>query len=208
MTDWMTETDMLELDTPSREPSAEYAPVFGSRDEQTIHEDQRWMAYVARLAPDDRRAVFLLPDELPDAQSGPQQIRSAIKVAIRRAFSSPQFRIEDYELGKIQGEMRVLLPQGIELRYHFNNELGWKATVVINSGGEERSFPAYYRRACMNPVRRAAIGGEVDTSEVLFAPLDREEIQRIAANPELDRMTAQALRRLYRQYKMLSGQDR
>jgi hypothetical protein len=201
-----TETNLSELDAPTRETSAEHAPVFGRGDEQAIHKDQSWMAYVARLAPADRRAAFLLPDELPGDQSGPQQIRSAIEVALRRAFASPQFRIEDYELGKIQGEMRVLLPQGIELRYHFNNELGWKATVVISSGSQERSFPAYYRRACMNPVRRAAIGGELDTSEVLFTPLDGEEIQRIAANPELDRMTAQALRTLSAQYKMLSGQ--
>ena len=210
MTDWTTETDMLELDTLSREPSAENGPVLGRPAEQAILEDQMWPAYVARLTLDDRGAAFLLPDELPDARSSPQQIRTAIEIAIQRAFSGPQMRIDDYALGRIQGEMRVLLPQGIELHYHFNNELGWKATIVTNFEGEERSFPAYYKRACMNPVRRVAIGSEVDTdtSEVVFTPIDGEEIQRIAANPELDRMTSQALRRLYAQYKMLSKQGR
>jgi hypothetical protein len=204
MTDWTTETDLSELDASTRETSAKYAPVLGRGDEQAIHKDQRWTAYVARLVPDDHRAAFLLPDEAPDLHAKPQQIRHAIGLATRRALGNQPLRIEDYELGRIQGEMRVLLPQGRELRYQFKDELGWKATIVIGAGREERAFPAYYRRACMNPARYVAIGGELDTSEVVFTALDGEEIQRIAANPELDRMTIQALRRLYRQYKVLS----
>lgn len=206
MTDWTNETDELELDTLSKGPAPEHAPLLGKRLEGVIPEDLKWLAYVARLAPDDRAAAFLLPEEMPGPGSQPQRIRDALETAHRRAFANPQFRIEDYEPGRIQGEMRVLLPQGREYHFHFHNELGWKATIVVSTGDEERSFPAYYRQICMNPVRlAAAMGGELDTSQVIFTPLSGAEIQRLEENSELDRLTAQAMRRLSAQYQALAG---
>lgn len=206
MTEWPTDTKITQLDSPNRDMFDDYAAVSERMDDLAIGQDRLWLSYVAKLSVDDSQAAFLLPHELPDASSEPRQVRRAIWLAMQRAYGGPQFRIIDYEMGRIQGTMRILLPQGIELQYHFNDELGWKATVVIITGNEERSFPAYYRKACMNPIRRAAIDGQVETSEVVFKPLEGEEIQNIAANPELDQMTARALGRLQRQYKMLARQ--
>lgn len=209
MTDWMIASDLVEPDAPTRERSTMFLPAFDQEDARVVQmEDRRWLAYVARLAPTDLDAAFLLPDEAPDRQSTPQQIRNAIRLATRRALGSRSLHIQDYELGRIQGEMRVLLPQGSELRYYFNDELGWKATVVIGTGADEYAFLAYYRETCMNPARYvAAVGGELDTSRVVFMPLDEEAVERLAASPELDRMTFRALRRLGRQYLALSRRD-
>lgn len=100
--------------------------------------------------------------------------------------------------------MRVLLPQGREFRYHFNDELGWKAAIVVSTGSEEPTLTAFYRKACMNPARCVVLEGELGTSKVLFTPIDGKEFEQIVGDLELDRMTASALRRMRRQYKELT----
>ena len=60
-------------------------------------EDQQWEIYVSHLAPDDEQGAFLLPDELPNQASSPQEIRAAIRTASRRAFGRRSaIRVENY----------------------------------------------------------------------------------------------------------------
>ncbi len=202
----------LETDTASKLTShlegtlEESDRLLGVPKMQPLEDDKRWLAYVAKLTVDDHQAAFLLPNELPGPRSDKQQVLAAMETALRRAYSHPQMRIEDYVLGKIQGRLRVLMPQGIEMTFHFENELGWKATMIISSANEERSFPAYYRHTCMNPLRRLALTGQFDSSEITFRPVEGEQVEQMMADPEVDNLTANALKRLYRQYQMLSGQ--
>lgn len=201
------ETDTTRKVEPGLErPSTANEPFFARLDSQPVAADKQWLAYVASLTLDDHEAAFLLPDELPDAHASKQQIIDAMETALRRAYSNPQMRIEDYVLGTIKGRLRVLMPQGIEMTFHFENELGWKATIVMISSDEERSFPVYYRQTCMNPLRRAALTGQLDSSEIKFNPVDSEQIEQMVTDPEVDHLTANALKELYRQYLMLSGQ--
>jgi len=201
------ETDTArELKSGLEEHSAASDRLLTKPKMQPLDEDKLWLAYIAKLTPDDHQAAFLLPDELPGPRSDKQQILAAMEKAIRRAYSNPQMRIEDYVLGKIHGRLRVLMPQGIEMTFHFENELGWKATMIISSAAEERSFPAYYRHTCMNPLRRLALTGQFDSSEITFRPVVGEQVEQMLADPEVDLLTANALKKLYRQYLMLSGQ--
>lgn len=196
------EIDLLNSDHPTTEYVTDSIPISPSNPRQYILEDRTWREYVSQLAPDDESGAFLLPDELPKEGSTPRQIRSAIGIATRRALGiRHRFLIKDYVLGRIRGEMRVLLPQGREISYHFNDELGWKATVVIDADNEEETFVAYYRQKCMNIARIVAyLGGQLDTSRVVFTPLDTKESEQIVTNSELDRAIDRNLMRLRRKY--------
>jgi hypothetical protein len=176
-----------------------------------VAHDLRWFAYVSQLDPDDDQSAFLLPDELPGESSSREEILTALVRAARRAFglgsNITKLQLKDYELGYIRGELRVLLPQGREGRLNFKDELGWKAIAIIGEGEEERELICYYRSLCMNPARLASlIDADIDSSKVEFRPIGSEEIEKISANPEVDRMTQMNMRMLRSQYQRLVEQ--
>jgi hypothetical protein len=204
------------------------------RDLSEVVHDLRWLAYVSQLDPDDDQSAFLLPDELPDEWSSREEIQTAILRATRRAFglgSQPvgeanrdlaliglhgglgrnraKLQLKDYELGYIRGELLVLLPQGKEIRWYFEDELGWKAIAIIGEGLKQRELTCYYRSICMNLARLAAwVNGDIHSSNVEFIPVGSEEIKTIIANAEVDRITEAILHRLRSQYRELANQER
>jgi hypothetical protein len=198
-------TDLSELDLCPTQCLAEHE-LFSERDRRTyIIQEQKWRAYVSQLTPDDRNGAFLLPEELPTRKFKPREIRYALSKATHRAFGNiSKFRIEDYVLGRIRGEMRILLPQGREYSYYFNNECGWKATIIINTDVEEYSFLAYYRSRCMNPARYVPqFKGKLDTSRVEFTPLDSGESEQIRENLSLDYTIDNNIKRLWHEHLKL-----
>lgn len=184
----------------------EHHPATSKSAETLCVEDQHWEAYVSLLAADDEQGAFLLPDELPTSNDLPETIRQAIQTATRRAFGrGSAIRIENYVQGTITGLMRVLLPQGKELAYQFKGELGWQARVVFQDEAGERSFTAYYRKQCMNPIRLAVhYGGEVDTSQVQFTPLEGGEVEPVKVAPDLNQLFERRKRYLRRAYRRLA----
>jgi hypothetical protein len=194
--------------------------------------DLVWKRYVAELAPTDEGAAFLLPEELPAATSSPEACEEAIMRATRRAFAfgvadssdrltwlqrllrwligniprRRRFKVVDYELGTIRGELNVLLPQGREVRLNFHDDLGWKATIQLGEEPDQQEFTMYYRESCMNPARvLARKEGEIDASKVEFRPLEKDQVEEIVNNPEIDLITRWNARRLMQEYEYLAG---
>ncbi|MGA1867832.1 MAG: hypothetical protein ACMUJM_04715 [bacterium] len=166
--------------------------------------DWEWERYVSKLDAGDVNGAFLLPHELPSSSSTPQEIRDAITTGSRRAFKlGSKFRISNYILGKLRGKMRILLPQGKEYSFYFNDEPGWRARITLK---DKESFFAYYRSKCMNPLREAIVqGGEVDSSRLEFIPVGEKKAQRVAPHPLLNQIIENNLLRLRHQYKRLKS---
>ena len=159
--------------------------------------EKKWRTGVAGLPPNDTTGAFLLPEELPDDHSPRLVVKRAIEKASRRAlWPDRMVWVQDHALGKINGVMRVMLPQGGDFEHAFHNELGWRATVFVDDGTKQQTFVAYFRLVCMNPIMCAARhGGILDTSSVEFTPVSAKETQRAsdAASP-LYRATAELAR--------------
>lgn len=167
--------------------------------------DSEWLKYLSNLTPDDPDGAFLLSEELPDEMSDPSKIINAILTSTHRAFGTGRrFRIIDYVRGKISGLMKVLIPQGSQRTYHFNNEVGWKATVIMDDEKGTKVFKAYYKQICMNPVNLIQDGGELDTSEVDFKPIGKGESEQISQDPLLEFIIRVNMLRLQEQYNSLS----
>lgn len=170
-----------------------------------IQADLDWLNYLGKLPPEDAGGAFLLSSELPNEDTPPRQILAAIMRATRRAFqpSSP-LEFTDYELGRIWGTMRVLLPQGREIQERFNGERGWKATAILGERYETRPVTVYYRQRCMNPVRVISRSeAVVDTSDVTFVPDGQDVPQYITASPDLAALFAAGIDALIEQYQAL-----
>jgi hypothetical protein len=184
--------------------------VGGSPPDDQIGQDLDWLAYLGELGPDDPRGAFLLAAELPNQNSSPREILSAILRAALRAFApGKSLEFTEFELGRISGTMRVLLPQGREIQENFSDELGWKATGILGKGYEARPITAYYRQRCMNPVRAISRSEAiVDTSEISFTPLNQGTPENIAANPVWDALFAPGIDRLAEQYQAIRGARR
>lgn len=197
----------------------------------TKEQDYRWKRYVSTLSPYDDQAAFLLPEELPKSSSSPEAIEEAIMRATQRAFftrtidigekltwwqrlmrwligsipSTRRFEVKDYQLGLIRGELSVLLPQGKEIKVRFNDELGWKARIVVGDEPDQQEMSMYYKESCMNPARvLARKEGEIDTSKVEFRPLGKGQVEEILNNREVDLITRWNARRLSAEYELLT----
>lgn len=173
--------------------------------QEQIEADLVWLEYVGKLPPDDATGAFLLSSELPNERFSPRQILAAILRATRRAFQpATPLEFSDYELGRIWGTMRVLLPQGREYEERFNGEPGWKATGILGKGYEARPITAYYRQRCMNPLRVISRTEAVlDTSDITFVPDGQEVPEYISESSALNELVSSSIARLREQYQAL-----
>jgi len=165
-------------------------------------EDLEWLDYLATLPPKGVRGAFLLVSELPDWRSSPRAVLEAIGRASRRAFETEKpIEFTDFEAGRLWGTMRVLLPQGREIREDFAAEPGWKAVAILGQGYDARPITTYYRQQCMNPLRvNSQTEAIVDNSDVIFAPIGRDLPEMISPSPAVDSLVASSLARLSIQY--------
>ena len=198
--------------------------------------DVRWLTYVGGLDPDDREGAFLLPDELPAENASREEVIRAIETATRRALLPPTelsdeqvekrrahreqrmrilrelhrkhntIEIHSYKVGKLNGTMRVMCPQGREMIFDFQDELGYEATLVWKETGETQQI--YYRSQCMNVARMAvAMNGSIDASSVTFQEMGDGEMMQLFDDARLNQRVNPALRHLARQYRQLQDTD-